>query len=131
MAYIINFENPQDMEHTYYRCIRPQCVIYFYHNHEADNLEGVITEVKTDTTLSLRKGNHGNCWDGVSGNVFAKQMIADSDVITKKTYEAVSGLADLFLAEDFWLTTDCDIIKEGNKKYQQVETEKVTEVVYC
>ena len=128
MAHIINFEN---MEHTYYRCVRPQCVMYFYHNHETDNLEGVITEVKTDNTLSVRRGNHGNCWDGVEGNVFAQQMIADSTVIEKKEYVAVSGLVDVFLAEDAWLTTEPDIIKEGNKKYQQVETEKVTEVVYC
>lgn len=128
MAHVISFEN---MEHTYYRCVRPQCVMYFYHNHETDNLEGVITEVKTDNTLSVRRGNNGNCWDDVENNVFAKQMIADSTVITKEEYATVSGLVDVFLAEDAWLTTEPDIIKEGNKKYKQAETEKVTEVVYC
>ena len=128
MAHIISFEN---MEHTYYRCVRPQCVMYFYHNHETDNLEGVITEVKTDNTLSVRRGNHGNCWNGVENNVFAKQMITDSVVITKKEYSVVKDLTDILLAEDTWLTTEYEVIIEGNKKYQQIETEKVTEVVYC
>lgn len=128
MAHVISFEN---MEHTYYRCIRPQCVMYFYHNHDTDNLEGVITEVRTDNSLSLRRSNNGSCWDGVKDNLFAQQMITDSAVIDKKEYVAVSGLVDVLLAEDAWLTTEPDIIKEGNKKYQQMETEKVTEVVYC
>ena len=131
MAHIIEFENPQDMEHTYYRCIRPQCVMYFYHNHDSGNLEGVITEVKTNNTLSVRRGNHGNCWNDVENNVFAKQMITDSSVITKEEYAAVNGLVDVFMNEDAWLTTDPDIMKEGLKKYQPIETEKVTEVVYC
>ena len=127
MAHIISF----DMEHTYYRCVRPQCVMYFYHNHNTDNLEGVITEVKTINTLSVRKGNHGSCWDGVKDNVFAQQMISDSSVITKEEYAEVNGLVDMFMDENAWLTTEPDIIKEGLKKYKPIEEVKVTEVVYC
>ena len=92
------------------------------------NFTGVITEIKTDYVLSIRKGNHGHTWDDVDNNVFAQELIKTSTVITEKEYNEVNEIVDAFLHQDVWITTDANTVKSvvGEK-----EVERVTEVVYC
>ena len=116
------------MGHIYYRNIKPQCIIYFYVNQTTRNIEGVITEIKTDYVLSIRKGNHGHTWDDVDNNVFAKELINTSTVISEEEYNEVNDIVNAFLHQDVWITTNADTVKTA---IDEKETEKVTEVVYC
>lgn len=117
------------MGEIYYRNIKPQCVMYFFVNQKTRNIEGVITEIKTDTTMSVRKGKHGSMWNDIDNNAFAQELIKTSAAITEEEYNEVNEIADGFLDKKMWITTDYEDIENALKPVKQEEL--VTEVVYC